>query len=161
MNDGSWHFIDNLTANAAAYLGDHPILSKAAIALTLAAGCFAIVSARAWSVSVCSDRKLRRVLHLSGMAAGGCLFMTGLFYDGLMRGLDEAITFAPLMYVYYPACIALSCGAMVFAGVQIFCSLHVRPAPLLRATLPGLLGLWLFALSVPVYQFAVILGLGR
>ena len=60
MNDGSWHFIDNLTANAAAYLGDHPILSKAAIALTLAAGCFAIVSARAWSVSVCSDRKLRR-----------------------------------------------------------------------------------------------------
>lgn len=161
MNDGSWHFIDNLTANAATYLDAHPVLSKAAVVLTLAAGCFAVVSARAWAVSVCSDPALRRVLHLCAMAVGGCLFMTGLFYDSLMRGEDGAITFAPLIYVYYPACIALSCGAMVFAGVQVFCALHVRPAPLLRATVPGLLGLWLFALSVPVYQFAVILGLGR
>jgi hypothetical protein len=29
MNDGSWHLIDNLTANAAAYLDDHPLVSKA------------------------------------------------------------------------------------------------------------------------------------
>jgi hypothetical protein len=41
-------------------------------------------------------------------------------------------------------------------GIEPGEALHVRPAPLLRATLPGLLGLWLFALSVPVYQFAVI-----
>ncbi|KMO26674.1 hypothetical protein VQ02_34130, partial [Methylobacterium variabile] len=61
MNDGSWHLIDNLTANAAAYLDDHPLVSKAAIALTLAAGCYAIVAVRAWSVSVCSDRSLRRI----------------------------------------------------------------------------------------------------
>jgi hypothetical protein len=55
MNDRSWHLIDNLTANAAAYLGDHPVVSKAAIAFTLAAGCYAVVAARAWSVSVCPD----------------------------------------------------------------------------------------------------------
>ncbi|WP_066922501.1 hypothetical protein [Methylobacterium sp. CCH5-D2] len=161
MNDGHWHLIDNLTANTAAYLDDHPTVSRGAVALTLLAGVYVTIVARSWAVSVCSDRTLRRVLHLSAMAAGGCLFLTGLFYDSLMRGEDGAITFAPLLYVYYPACIALSCGAMVFAGAQVFCALHVRPAPLLRAAVPGLLGAWLFALSVPVFQFALVLGLGR
>jgi hypothetical protein len=157
MIDGSWHLIDNLTANMAAYLSDHPVLSKGAIAFTLAAGCYAVVAARAWSVSICSDRALRRLLHVCAMAGGGCLFLTGLFYDSLLRGLDGAITCMPLIYTYYPASIMLSCAAMVFAGAQIFCALHVRPAPLLRGIIPGLLGGWLFALCVPVYQFAVIL----
>jgi hypothetical protein len=157
MNDGSWHLIDNLTVNAAAYLDDHPVVSKAAIALTLAAGCYAVVAARAWSVSVCSDRILRRILHLCGMAGGGCLFLTGLLYDSLTRGLDGAITSLPLIYAYYPASIMLSCAAMVFALAQVFCALHVRPAPLMRGIIPGLLGAWLFALAVPVFQFSVIL----
>jgi hypothetical protein len=157
MNDGSWHLIDNLTANAAAYLDDHPLVSKAAIALTRVAGCYAIVAARAWSVSVCSDRSLRRILHVCAMAGGGCLFLTGLFYDSLTRGLDGAITSLPLIYVYYPASITLSCAAMVFALAQVYCALHVRPAPLMRGIVPGLLGAWLFALAVPVYQFSVIL----
>ena len=157
MIDGSWHLIDNLTANTAVYLDDYPVLSKTAIAFTLAAGCYAVVVARAWSVSVCSDRTLRRVLHVCAMAGGGCLFLTGLFYDSLMRGLDGAITCMPLIYAYYPASITLSCAAMVFALAQVFCALHVRPAPLLRGLIPGLLGLWLFALCVPVYQFSVLL----
>lgn len=157
MNDGSWHLIDNLTANAAGYLVDHPFVSQGVIALTLATGCYVAVAAPSWARSVCSDRSLVRVLSTCGVAAGGCLFLTGLFYDSLLRGLDGAITFMPLMYVYYPASIVLSCAAVVFAGFQIFCSLHVRPTPLLRATIPGVLGAWLFALSVPVYQFALIL----
>jgi hypothetical protein len=157
MNDGSWHLLYNLTVNAAAYLDDHPVVSKAAIAFTLAAGCYAIVAARAWSVSICSDRSLRRLLHVCAMAGGGCLFLTGLFYDSLTRGLDGAITYMPLIYVYYPASITLSCAAMVFALAQVYCALNVRPASLMRGIIPGLLGAWLFALAVPVYQFSVIL----
>lgn len=155
MTDGTWHFIDNLTANTAAYLTDHPVVSKAAIAFTLAAGCYVVVAARAWSVSICSDRSLRRLLHVCAMAGGGCLFLTGLFYDGLMRGLDGALTCMPLIYTYYPASITLSVAAMGFAIAQVYCALNVRPAPLLRGVVPGLLGAWLFALCVPVYQFAV------
>ncbi|UHC20368.1 MULTISPECIES: hypothetical protein [Methylobacterium] len=161
MKDGIRHLLDRLTANAALYLVDHPVVSQAAIALTLAIGCFVVFAAPGWARLVCTDPSLRRVLHVSGLSAGGCLILTGLFYDSLLRGLGGAITSRPLMYVYYPACMMLSCGAMVFAGFQLFCALHVRPTPLLRAAIPGLLGAWLFALSVPVYQFAVILGLNR
>jgi hypothetical protein len=157
MNDGSWHLIDNLTTNAVTYLENYPVVSQGAIALTLAAGCYAIVAARAWSVSVCSDPSLRRILHLCAMAGGGCLFLTGLLYDSLTRGLYGAITSIPLIYAYYPISMALSCAAMVFALAQVFCALHVRPAPLMRGIIPGLLGGWLFALAVPVYQFSVIL----
>lgn len=161
MNNGSWHLFDNLTTNAAAFLDDHPSMSKGAVAVILATGCYVCVMAPAWSRVVCSDRALRRMLHIGGMGAGGCLILTGLFYDSLLRGLDGAITSRPLMYVYYPASIMLSCAAIVFAGFQLYCALHVRQAPLLRAVIPALLGGWLFALSVPVYQFAVILGLNR
>lgn len=157
MTDGTWHLLDNLTANMAGYLADYPVVSYGAIAFTLAAGCFTIVAARVWAVSVCSDRSLRRVLRVCAMAGGGCLFLTGLFYDSLMRGLYGAITCTPLIYTYYPASIALSCAAMVFALAQVFCALHVRPAPLLRGVIPGLLGLWLFALCVPVFQFSLML----
>ncbi len=46
MTDGTWHLLDNLTANMAGYLADHPVLSYGAIAFTLTAGLFAIVTAR-------------------------------------------------------------------------------------------------------------------
>ena len=39
--------------------------------------------------------------------------------------------------------------------------LEERAAPLLRAVVPALLGGWLLALSVPVYRFALVLGLDR
>lgn len=161
MNDGSWHVLDNLTANAAMFLDDHPSMSRCAVAVILATGCYVCLVAPAWSRVVCSDPSLRRVLHVGGLGAGGCLILTGLFYDSLLRGLDGAITSQPLMYVYYPASIMLSCAAIVFAGFQLYCALHVRQAPLMQAVIPGLLGAWLFALSVPVFQFAVILGLHR
>ncbi len=149
--------IDHLTANTAFYLVDHPVVSGAAIALTMATGIFAVFAAPAWARLVCSDRSLQRILHLSGMAVGGCLLLTGLFYASLVQGLFGAITTRPLIYVYYPASIMLSCAAVVFAGSQIFCALTVRPAPLLRAVVPGILGAWLVALCVPVYQFSVLL----
>lgn len=161
MTDAYWHLIDTLTANAAGHLLEHPWLSQGAIAVTLAAGCYVSVAAPSWARSVCSDRSLRRVLHLCGLAAGGCLILTGLLYASLLGGLERAITFMPLMLVYYPASIVLSCAAIVFAAFQLFCALHVRRAPLLPAVVPALLGGWLFALSVPVYQFALLLGRNR
>ncbi|AWV19860.1 hypothetical protein A3862_29950 (plasmid) [Methylobacterium sp. XJLW] len=153
--------LDHLTANTAFYLVDHPVVSQMAIASTLATGIVVVFAAPTWARLVCSDRSLQRILHLSGMGVGGCLILTSLFYDSLVRGLDGAITSRPLMYAYYPASIMLSCAAVVFAGFQIYCALTVRPAPLLRAAVPALLGAWLFALSVPIYQFAVLLGLDR
>lgn len=153
--------LDNLVVNAAYHLANHPQMCRGGVALTLAAGCYVCLVAPAWSRVVCSDPSLRRVLHVGGLGAGGCVILTGLFYDSLLRGLDGAITSRPLMYVYYPASIMLSCAAIVFAGFQLYCALHVRHAPLMRAVIPGLLGAWLFALSVPVFQFAVILGLQR
>ncbi|GMA79990.1 hypothetical protein GCM10025880_64070 [Methylorubrum aminovorans] len=137
------------------------MVSRTAIALTLATGIFAVFAAPAWARLVCSDPSLRRMLHVGGMGVGGCLILTGLFYDSLVRGRDGAITSQPLMVVYYPASIMLSCAAIVFAGFQVYCALFVRPAPLMRAVVPALLGAWLFALAVPVYQFAVLLGLGQ
>ncbi|AWI92055.1 hypothetical protein C0214_27750 (plasmid) [Methylobacterium sp. DM1] len=153
--------LDHLTANTAFYLVDHPMVSQMAIASTLATGIFVVFAAPAWARLVGSDPSLRRMLHVGGMGVGGCLILTSLFYDSLVRGLDGAITSRPLMYVYYPASIMLSCAAIVFAGFQIFCALTVRPAPLLRAVVPALLGGWLLALSVPVYRFALVLGLDR
>ncbi|NGM38053.1 MULTISPECIES: hypothetical protein [Methylobacterium] len=157
MNDGSWVFIDNLTANTVRCLAEHPLASQGAVAVTLAAGCYVALAAPAWALQVTSDRNLAATLCLCGLVAGACLFTTGLFYESLLMGASGAITCMLLVHVYYAACMVVACGAMAFAGVQIFCALHVRPAPLLRATIPGVLGAWLFALSVPVYQVALIL----
>ncbi len=161
MIEGLERLPDTLMANTAYYLLDHPAVSQVAIALTLATGCFAVFAAPGWARLVSSDPALRRMLRIGGRGAGGCLILTALFYDSLTRGLDGALTSRPLMYVYFPTSIMLSVAAIGFAGAQIYCSLCVRPAPLLRAAVPAVLGAWLFALSIPVFQFAVMLGLNR
>ncbi|MEN3238772.1 hypothetical protein PUR29_35630 [Methylobacterium ajmalii] len=153
--------IDHLTANTAFYLVEHPVVSQTAIALTLAAGGLVIWAAPAWARLVGSDPFLRFLLRVSGRGVGFCLILTGMLYASILRGLDEPLTSQPLMFTYYSASIMLSCAAVVFAGFQIYCALYVRHAPLLRAAVPALLGAWLFALSVPIYQFAVLLGLDR
>ncbi|WP_244528706.1 hypothetical protein [Methylobacterium gossipiicola] len=89
------------------------------------------------------------------------LSLTGLIYGYIAAGRGSFIASQPVMNVYYPASIMLSCAAIVFAGFQVYCALFVRPAPLLRAVVPGILGAWLLALAVPVYQFTVLLGLGQ
>ncbi|BCM88003.1 hypothetical protein [Methylobacterium indicum] len=161
MIEGLQRLNDTLTANAAEYLLVHPAVSQVAIALTLATGCYVVFAAPGWARLVTSDLALRRMLRIAGRGAGGCLILTAMFYDSIIRGLDGALTFRPLMYLYFPASIMLSVAAVVFAGAQIYCSLYVRPAPLLRAAVPAVLGAWLFALSIPVFQFAVMLGLNR
>lgn len=148
---------DNLIVNAAYYLAHHPLICRGGVALTLAAGCYTALAAPSWSRTVTSDTSLVKLLGVVGVAAGACLIATGLFYESLLRGDFGAITFLPLVTVYYAACVTVSFGAIGFAGVQVFCSLHVRPAPLARAVVPGLVGAWLLTLCLPLYQFALIL----